>query len=76
VTAVIAKAMDEQGMNQAEFPPVVLAMLMDGAGRLIVSDTVLGSAHGHKETAAFVEHWLDRLETTTRAGIETGESSR
>lgn len=75
VTAVISTAMDEQGMSHAECPPVVLAMLMDGAGRLIVSDTVLGSAHGHEETIAFVERWLDRLETR-RAVIEPGVSSR
>ncbi len=63
VTAVISKAMDERGISQAEFPPVVLAMLMDGAGRLMVSDVVLGNAHGHKETSVFVERWLDRLES-------------
>lgn len=62
VTALLSKAMDEQGMGHAEYPPVVMAVLMDGAARLIVSDAVLGTSAGHEETIAFVERFLDRLE--------------
>ncbi|WP_024440842.1 MULTISPECIES: TetR/AcrR family transcriptional regulator [unclassified Mycobacterium] len=51
------------GVDDAEFPPTVLMVLMTSASRmLIIEQEALGMTLGHPETIEFVERWLHRLE--------------
>lgn len=65
----LGRAMADHEWDQVQFPPLVFAVLMDGAARLIIADTALGAAAGHHETAAFVEVLLARLETAPKRRV-------
>jgi TetR/AcrR family transcriptional regulator len=56
--AALSRAVEDRGLPADAWPPIVLAMLMDGAARLILSDRMLGTAMGHDETLAFIERQL------------------
>jgi AcrR family transcriptional regulator len=60
--AVLARVLEERGIGQTAWPPVVLSILLDGASRLINSETALGTSAGHAETIAFIEHYLEQIE--------------
>jgi AcrR family transcriptional regulator len=60
--AVVSRVLEERGMAQAQWPPIVMSILLDGAARLINSETALGTSAGHDETVAFIEHFLDQVE--------------
>ena len=59
--AALSQAMQRRGLLE-EGSPMALAVLMDGAARVILSDRAMGSASGHAETIAFVERQITRLE--------------
>lgn len=62
ITAV-AGLLARYGIDDAEFPPTVLMVLMTSASRmLIIEQEALGMTLGHAETVEFVERWLQRLE--------------
>jgi AcrR family transcriptional regulator len=60
--AVLARVLEERGMAQGSFPPIVLSILLDGVSRLINSEAALGTEAGHAETIAFIEHYLGQIE--------------
>ena len=60
--AVVSRVLEERGLEQSAWPPIVLSILLDGASRLINSETALGTSAGHQETIAFIEHFLDQVE--------------
>lgn len=60
--AVLSRVLKERGLSQTAWPPLVLSILLDGASRLINSETALGTAAGHEETIAFIEHFLGQIE--------------
>ncbi|MET0269990.1 MAG: TetR/AcrR family transcriptional regulator [Sphingomonas sp.] len=62
LAAQIARALPENDIALEAWPPLALAVLMDGAARLILADGALGASLGHKEAIAFVEAQIDRLE--------------
>lgn len=61
--AALRRILEERAMSTDAFPPAALAILMEGAARLMVSETALGTTAGHAETIAFVEAQIDRLES-------------
>lgn len=65
--AVIERALGERGLSPAEHPPLALAILLDGAARVIVSDLGLGIDSGHAEVLALVERHLALLEPAVAA---------
>ncbi|ORV41162.1 TetR family transcriptional regulator [Mycolicibacter engbaekii] len=61
--AAVAGLLERYGIDDAEFPPTVLMVLMTSASRmLIIEHEALGMTLGHAETVEFVERWLRRLE--------------
>jgi AcrR family transcriptional regulator len=60
--AVLSRVLEERGMAQGAWPPIVLSILLDGVSRLINSETALGTSEGHAETIAFIEHYLGQME--------------
>ena len=61
-TAVLTRIADERDLPHDSWPPAALAVLIDGAARLIVSERALGTCAGHDETIALIERHLDRVE--------------
>lgn len=62
LAASLSTSMDRDEIGAAGSSPVVLAVLMDAAARLIIADTALGTAAGHRETVAYIESQIERLE--------------
>lgn len=59
----VTDAMARYGVDFAEFPPMVLLVLMTSASRmLVIEQEALGMTSGHAETVEFVERWLGRIE--------------
>jgi AcrR family transcriptional regulator len=69
--AVLSRVLEERGIEQNSWPPIVLSILLDGVSRLINSEAALGTSEGHAETIAFVEHYLDQMEGRPPASIVT-----
>lgn len=61
--ATMERLARECGIDPDALPPVALAILMEGAARLMMSETALGTTAGHAETIAFVEAQIERLES-------------
>jgi AcrR family transcriptional regulator len=61
-SAILSRVLEERGVQREAWPPIVLSILLDGAARLINSETALGTSEGHAETIAFIEHYLDQIE--------------
>jgi AcrR family transcriptional regulator len=60
--AQLTHALAANGISQDAWPPLALAVLMDGAGRLLIADHTLGATAGHDEVIAFIETQIARLE--------------
>jgi AcrR family transcriptional regulator len=60
--ALLARVLEERGIERGGWPPIVLSILLDGAARLINSEAALGTSEGHAETIAFIEHYLGQIE--------------
>ncbi len=75
--AVVARVLAQRGLAPQAWPPVVLSILLDGAARLINSETALGTQEGHAETIAFIEHYLGQIEgpATPLAPYPPGETT-
>ncbi len=61
-SAVIARALEECGGDQSVYPPVAMAIVMDGVARVIGTDKILGASAGHVEAIGFIERWLGQIE--------------
>ncbi|HEU4362057.1 MAG TPA: helix-turn-helix domain-containing protein [Mycobacterium sp.] len=67
----VADLLARYGIDTAEFPPMVLMVLMTSASRmLIIEQEALGMTLGHAETVEFVERWLRRLEGEPQLAVE------
>lgn len=62
----IAKYLQEAGLDPADCPPLVVSHLINGLSRDLVSETAVGITRGHAEIRAYVEQFLDRLESQRR----------
>ena len=58
-------------LSEAEYPPVVITVLMTSLTRvLVIEQESLGMSSGHAETVAFVEGLLERVEGPRRLANE------
>lgn len=57
-TATLKRAIEDRGLDPAGFPPIALAIIMDGVARVINTDKELGTSAGHAEAIAFIERFL------------------
>jgi AcrR family transcriptional regulator len=58
----LAAILDEYGIDQAEFPPSLVAAAVQGLALVVVQDQVRGFDTAHDEAAAAMLRLLDRLE--------------
>ncbi len=61
-TAAIARTLAAAGVDEAEFPPEVMAFLMAAVARTLVTEKALGSSAAHPASVGFIERQLERLE--------------
>jgi len=69
----LAAILDEYGIDQAEFPPALVAAAVQGLALVVVQDQVRGFETAHDEAVAAMLRLLDRLERarTPRLRVET-----
>lgn len=70
-TAAVAMVLRSHGVDLAEFPPVVVSMLLTGAARILCNEGAVGMRQGHDELRAFVEGLMSRYRPAAPGG-ETG----
>jgi AcrR family transcriptional regulator len=58
----LASALDAAGVDEREFPPVVILLLMTGLAQVLSLEGALGVTAGHDTVRAFVESALGRME--------------
>ena len=60
--SAVTLAMRAHGVDLAEFPPVVMSMIVTSLARILVLERSLGITRGHVEATEFIEGVLDRYE--------------
>jgi AcrR family transcriptional regulator len=60
--SAVTLAMRAHGVDVAEFPPVVMSMIVTSLARILVLERSLGITRGHTEAGEFVERLLGRYE--------------
>jgi len=60
--SVVALAMRAHGVDVAEFPPVVMSMIITSLARILLLERGLGITRGHAEAEAFIRQYLERFE--------------
>lgn len=58
----VAAALQRYGVDRADMPPLVCAVLMSSLSRMLVLEQSVGMSAGHAETRELVESYLRRLE--------------
>jgi AcrR family transcriptional regulator len=61
-TEALTDVLEEYGIDQSEFPPLAVIVLMNGLSRVMAMEATLGLTSGHADTIALVERYLDRYE--------------
>jgi AcrR family transcriptional regulator len=60
--SAVTLAMRAHGVDTAEFPPVVMSMIVTSLARILVLERSLGITRGHTEATDFIERLLGRYE--------------
>jgi AcrR family transcriptional regulator len=60
--SAVTLAMRAHGVDMAEFPPVVMSMIVTSLARILVLERSLGITRGHAEASEFIERVLNRYE--------------
>lgn len=55
-------ALRARGVDVAEFPPVVMSMILASLARIVLLEEGLGITSGHAEARAFINRYLERFE--------------
>jgi hypothetical protein len=58
----LSRAFGARGPQEGVWPPLVVAVFMEGIARTLVMEASLGISSGHKESFALVEQYLKKLE--------------
>jgi AcrR family transcriptional regulator len=66
--AVLSRVLEDNAISQEAYPPVALAIIMDGVARVINTDRELGTSAGHAEAIALVGRYLDQIEASPPSG--------
>lgn len=64
--AALQRHFDSKGLKPG-IPPIVAAVLLSSVSRQIRVEKSLGISHGHKETWAYFEQWLEKFDVTASA---------
>ncbi|MGX9790627.1 TetR/AcrR family transcriptional regulator [Mycobacterium sp. MMS18-G62] len=65
-------ALKARGIDIAEFPPVVISMIMGSLTRVVRHEQALGITRGHDEAAAFIDRCLARFELPSSQRAQPG----
>jgi AcrR family transcriptional regulator len=65
--SAVTLAMRAHGVDMAEFPPVVMSMIVTSLARILVLERSLGITRGHPEATEFIERLLSRYEMPSRS---------
>ena len=60
--SAVTLALRAHGVDVAEFPPVVMSMIVTSLARILVLERSLGITRGHAEATEFIERVLGRYE--------------
>jgi AcrR family transcriptional regulator len=60
--SAVTLALRAHGVDMAEFPPVVMSMILTSLARILVLERSLGITRGHTEAAEFIERVLNTYE--------------
>jgi AcrR family transcriptional regulator len=60
--SAVTLAMRAHGVDIAEFPPVVMSMIVTSLARILVLERSLGITRGHAQATEFIERLLTRYE--------------
>ncbi|MGW0179352.1 TetR/AcrR family transcriptional regulator [Nocardia sp. NPDC003345] len=71
-TAAVTVVLRSRGVDIAEFPPVVVSMLLTGAARILCNEGAVGMRQGHAELRAFVEDLMGRYRLDAETRPPTG----
>ncbi|MFC8042505.1 TetR/AcrR family transcriptional regulator [Nocardia sp. NPDC057353] len=66
-TAAVTLVLRTHGVDLAEFPPVVMSILLTGAARIICNESAVGMVQGHEQLRGFVEQFIDRYPLAVRS---------
>jgi AcrR family transcriptional regulator len=66
--SAVTLALRAHGVDVAEFPPVVMSMIMTSLARILVLERSLGITRGHTQAAEFIARVLDRYELRSADG--------
>lgn len=61
-TAALRFIVRERGLDQSEFPPAGIAVIIAAIGRMLILEQALGTTGGHEEAVALVHRLIDRFE--------------
>lgn len=61
-TAALSFIVRERGLDQSEFPPAGIAVIIAAIGRMLILEQALGTTGGHQEAVALVNRLIDRFE--------------
>jgi len=64
--AAMAEALGAHGVDAAQFPPVVMSMIVTSLARIVRLEQGLGITRGHAEAEAFIGDYLARFEPPAR----------
>ncbi len=59
---VIAQVLKKKNVDSADWPPVVLAVVINGMARSLSLEDMLGNSVGHNETLVTIGRFIERLE--------------
>lgn len=71
---IFAGLLRKQGIKLHTCPPAGLSLLIAGVSRALVMEAALGVSSGHAEAGAFVESWLQQLESDRKPRKRTPAS--
>jgi AcrR family transcriptional regulator len=67
-TAAVTLVLRSCGVDIAEFPPVVVSMLLTGAARILCNEGAVGMKQGHAELRTFIEDLMSRYRPAAVTG--------
>jgi hypothetical protein len=68
--ALLSRLIKDRGLTDTLPSPMIMAVLMIGASRLLVNEGALGITMGHAEVRAYVEKLFEQIDVGARPGKE------
>jgi AcrR family transcriptional regulator len=74
VAGTFAEILRDAGIDEKSCPPVCAATLIEGMGRSLVVENVMGIGCGHSETKIFIERILNQIEKARKSNRTRGQA--